>query len=342
MRRYIRKAVPRRRLYSRMTPRPVRRPAAASKHNWVQSIVSGLTVLTAIAALVYTSRSTTEQLRLTEQGQITDRYSRATDQLGSEKIDVRLGAIYSLERLMRDSAADVPTIVEVLCAFVREHAPRKVTPPSTTTTPPRPSRTAKSPVRPPPDVQAVLTVLNRRPDGGSARIDLHQTELAGADLSRAKLAGADLTGANLAFVLLHEASLENALLRQADLHNASLTHARLHSADLSEANMVDATLTSADLTRAHLDQVDLTYARLGDATLNGADLPQANLTRASLGAAKLMGANLFAAKLNDAYLGAANLSAANLTEADLTGADATTPEQLAQARTNSRTKLPNG
>jgi|HubBroStandDraft_3_1064219.scaffolds.fasta_scaffold296644_2 hypothetical protein len=43
--------------------------------------------------------------------------------LGSDRLDVRLSAIYALERIMIDSARDHPAIVDVLAAFVRECLP---------------------------------------------------------------------------------------------------------------------------------------------------------------------------------------------------------------------------
>jgi hypothetical protein len=67
-------------------------------------------------------RITTRTLELTEQGHITERYTKAIEQLGSDKLDVRLGGIYALERLAIDSERDHPTVVEVLGAFVREHS----------------------------------------------------------------------------------------------------------------------------------------------------------------------------------------------------------------------------
>jgi hypothetical protein len=82
-------------------------------------IQAGAGVL-AFGALVYTALS----FRLSREGHVTDRYTKAIEQLGSERLDVRLGAIYALERIMIDSARDHPTIVEVLAAFVRELAPR--------------------------------------------------------------------------------------------------------------------------------------------------------------------------------------------------------------------------
>ena len=64
--------------------------------------------------------------RLSRESHVTDRYTKAIEQLGSEGLDVRLGAIYALERIMFDSPRDHPTIVEVLAAFVREHSRPKL------------------------------------------------------------------------------------------------------------------------------------------------------------------------------------------------------------------------
>ena len=60
---------------------------------------------------------------LTEQGQITDRFTKAIEQIGSDKLDIHIGGIYALERIARDSAKDHPTVMEVLTAFIREHSP---------------------------------------------------------------------------------------------------------------------------------------------------------------------------------------------------------------------------
>jgi hypothetical protein len=74
--------------------------------------------LFAAGALWFTARSFT----LSREGQATDRYTKAVEQLGSDKLDVRIGGIYALERLARDSARDHPTVIEVLTAFIREHS----------------------------------------------------------------------------------------------------------------------------------------------------------------------------------------------------------------------------
>jgi hypothetical protein len=68
-------------------------------------------------ALVFTALN----FGLSREGQVTDRYTTAIEQLGSDKL-VRIGGIYALERVARDSAKDHPTVMEVLTAFIREHS----------------------------------------------------------------------------------------------------------------------------------------------------------------------------------------------------------------------------
>ncbi len=79
----------------------------------------------AAGALIFTALNFTlsrRALELTEQGQVTDRYTKAIEQLCSDKLDVRIGGTYALERVARDSTRDHPTVMEVLAAFVREHS----------------------------------------------------------------------------------------------------------------------------------------------------------------------------------------------------------------------------
>ncbi|GIH97903.1 hypothetical protein ACFFMN_27895 [Planobispora siamensis] len=82
------------------------------------------TGLIALGAVYYTARNADTA----RQGHITDRYTKAIDQLGSDKLDIRLGGIYALERIARDSRRDHPTIMEVLAAFIREHSRNAPTP----------------------------------------------------------------------------------------------------------------------------------------------------------------------------------------------------------------------
>jgi hypothetical protein len=50
---------------------------------------------------------------------ITELYTTAVEQLGSDKAPVRLGGLYALERLAQDNPHQRQTIVNVLCAYLR-------------------------------------------------------------------------------------------------------------------------------------------------------------------------------------------------------------------------------
>ena len=218
---------------------------------------------------------TWRQLGVTREGQITERYTRAVDQLGHTELDVRLGGIYALERIARDSPADRATIGEVLTAFVRGHAPW----------PPRlPGQyVATAPINQVPllqeraaDAQASLTVLGR---GGFAppaserdRLDLYRVDLRRASLPGAYLEGAHLGDAHLEGAFLFAADLERAILRRAHLERAILRRAYLEGAELADAHLEGADLANAHLEGASLRNAHLEGARLKGARFKGADL----------------------------------------------------------------------
>jgi uncharacterized protein YjbI with pentapeptide repeats len=233
---------------------------------------------TARRALAHSQQAARRTAELTEQGQVTERYTKAIEQLGSDKLDIRIGGIYALERIARDSTRDQPTIVEVLAAFIREHSH---------------DRDANAIGRLRPDLQAALTVLARRRSDNTL-----------VDLRNAALRTAGLNAANLL----------SASLRSADLREAHLILARMESAILDGANLASAHMLRANLHNASLCGADLTGADLPQANLSGADLTRANLTGANLSGADLTRANLTGANLRDANLADANLSDADLSE----------------------------
>ena len=280
-----------------------------------------------VIGAVYTART----FSLNRAGQLTDRFTKAIEQLGHAQLDVRLGGIYALERIARDSREDHPQVLEVLTAYVREHAPREY---------------ERQPEGPGPfrwrlatDVQAVLTVLGRRSlaheRDSPVRLMLDLTELRRAKLTRARLGRANLSrasleearavGADLAEAFLLLTDLTRAELREADLSKARLDDAHLVGAKLGRANLSGAILEHADLTEADLSEADLTEAQFATANLTkahltGADLTQADLTEANLTKADLTGANLRGALLSGADLTKADPTGANLSGAVYDGA----------------------
>ncbi|MEU5756277.1 pentapeptide repeat-containing protein [Streptomyces sp. NPDC047829] len=266
-----------------------------------------------------------EQAALTREGQVTERYIAAIKLLGSDNLHERLGAIYSLERIMNDSERDHRTVVEVLSAFVR-------TPPARGNRPGRGSdeATEEEPAEPAvsrvPDVMAALTVLGRQPTGRSHPVtDLRGARLTGAvisdvDLSDANLQGAELTGAHLNAVVLTGAHLAAASLTGATLWDGDLSDAIAPTADFTGATVVGTKFTNAVLTDAVLVGADLTHVDFSHASITGANLTGALLMKAALRHTQLEHADLSGANLEGADLTDADLVGATLAEADLAGA----------------------
>ena len=289
--------------------------------------------LVAVAALVFTAlnfsllRRNSEQAdqwqrrthELTEQGQVTDRYTKAIEQLGSDKLDVRIGGIYALERIARDSARDHPAVMEVLTAFIREHS-REPWPPQD-----HPDKEQERSTRP--DVQAAVTVVGRRDAERDIRpINLTGADLTGADLtsaflSGAQLSGAQLPGADFTGAFLGRADLRDTFLGGAMLIRADLTGARLDGADLAVAFLGGASLAGASLGYAQLPGAQLSGADLTRAYLSGADLTRAYLTGADFAGARLDGADFAGARLDGADFAGARLDGADFAGARLDGAD---------------------
>jgi hypothetical protein len=217
---------------------------------------------------------------LTLQGQASERFTRAIDQLGSDRLEVQLGGIYGLEQIAQQAPANRLAVTEVLVAYLRRRVPQPAKPPSDTS-PVEELRTRA------PDAQAALTVLGRReftwPD---PPLDLRALDLRGADLRKADLRKVDLHQADL-----RKADLRDAVLRQADLSDADLRRAVLFQTDLcnaflGETDLRGAVLSRANLRFARLSGADLRFARLGRSDLAGAFLSGADLRGADLGNAK--------------------------------------------------------
>jgi len=266
------------------------------------------------------------QTETVEQGHITDRINKAVEGLGAEKtvkvhrknnagdllfhgkeasngkeldykrpviveltepnIEVRIGAIYALERLSQDSERDHIQIMEILCAYIRQNAGREhVALPKGKTMPKEWQEwrfwAHDGQEYPRLDVDVALKVIERR---GAARKRLEKDQDPPSRLG------------------FERAPLRKIILSERDLTDANLSNAELQGAYLELAELQGADLRGAQLQGAYL----------GDAKLQGAMLGFAELQGAMLGGAKLQKANLWHAKLQGADLGCAELQGADL------------------------------
>jgi uncharacterized protein YjbI with pentapeptide repeats len=310
------------------------------------------TAILAIGALWYTARNhrisqgnhrlSLEQYKLAERGQVTERFGLAIEQLGSSSEDIRIGAIYILERIARDSAADHPAVMEVLCSFVRRRTVEMVY---------EDNESKDEGISPEPDVQAALTIIARRDTAQDRRpVNLEGANLAGAhlkganlksanlicsDLRKAHLQGANLQGArffkaNLSYTYLHDANVS-----RADLRWANMEHVWANRTDFRNARFWGADLRRADLHNADLRKADLSRKEVPMVTPPGADYSMTHLKGPFPEGWEVSRYNFPAVKMNGAIL-----LGAQLQEADLHGVEGLTRDQIAATADHTGAHLP--
>ncbi|MFF8531692.1 pentapeptide repeat-containing protein [Streptomyces sp. NPDC015532] len=263
-------------------------------------VVGGLVVLFGAYATWRQLRVSQDGLRATQEGYVTDRFSRAVDQLGSDKLDVRIGGLHALWRIAEQSARDREAIISIQAAYLRTHLPW---PPAGPESPaadvpindiaPLETRAA--------DAQVALTALG---------VLCQHREQSWVNLSVTDLRRADCDG-----LWFPEVNFDRACLEAVGLYHANLTQASLVSVNLRHAD-----LTTAILRRARCILADLRGAKLVETDLRDADFTETDLREANLRKAVAHGAVFQRADLRMADLRGTDLSTANLVEARLTGA----------------------
>jgi Pentapeptide repeats (8 copies) len=210
--------------------------------------------------------------------QITERFTRAIDQLDETRaLDIRVGGVYALERIMRDSKRDHGAIVDVLTAFIRTHSVDR----ETNAKGSHESATGKADAtdhdtKPEADIQAALTVLGRRPSRPDLELD--RLRLSDAVLRGALIRRTDFRCAGLRHADLRHAHMEGAILEGARLRGARLEYADLQGANLRWASLAEAHLEGASLTDAVLDHAKLLKAMVSlETSVENASFKDAHL-----------------------------------------------------------------
>jgi uncharacterized protein YjbI with pentapeptide repeats len=301
------------------------------------------------------------KIRVSEEGQITDRFTRAIEQLGSTKIEVRLGGIFSLERISIDSRKDRGTIMQILASFVRENSSnlkldriasrdtiQKKRPSNKT----EEKSNAVSPAKASSiDIQSALAVIGRRKRDKKYehQIDLRYTDLRGFDFQAANFRNtlfweSNLQECNFLLADLREARLfrtngQNSLFLKTDLRESTLGEGNFKLAKFWSANLEKANLSAANLQNALLMTCNLRRASMQRALMFEANLTGSDLTDADLWLADVRGAIFFGANLENANLQETNFEGATLIGADLLKVRNLEVEQLAKVTSLYEAKL---
>lgn len=294
-----------------------------------------------------------QSLGFQREGHITDRISKAVEQLGAEKtlkrvdaaglsmeetvpnIEVRIGGLLSIERIAQDSVKydkgrDHVRMMEILCAYIRNNAPAS----GAVAMPELPSweydRTVQQTqqrfeylknwktqlTKPREDIQLALNIIGRRDAvqrGYEARW--------GGDANIDRQWVFDIPCPKLT----EDSDPKHAATPKSSQAKMSAWEAQINSytgyrLDLRDTNLQCADLSHLVLSGAQLDNSLLQGADLKHTRLQGAHLRLAQMQGAELWDAQLQGADLLDAQLQSAILIGAKLQGAYLIRTQLQGA----------------------
>lgn len=284
----------------------------AEKRTFALDCIKTLATIVVAFGVFLTYWSAQQERQLNAERLVTDRFSKAVEQLGSPNVSVRIGGIFALERIAKDSPRDHWPTIEVLSAFVRNNSPSvegfKQEPPKVnyddeslnlTRSMLRYMNQKKSP-KIPTDVQSALTVIGRRKAENDAW---------GNDESKKNILNLSNTNLNAAY--LREAALAHANLENTNLTDADLADADLHEANLDISDLRDTTLKRANLKGASLSGADLRQIDLEDAKLNKTSIWESNFE----------GARLWRTDFTDARIRLTNFKGSSLLDTNFRGTE---------------------
>jgi Pentapeptide repeats (8 copies) len=232
----------------------------SSRATLVQLLGGVALILTFVATWLQISDArdaSEETLRLTAAQQEAERFTRAVEQLGSPRPELRLGGIYGLEQVARDSPSRRETVGQLMLAYLKTNHPfdpfREPKESSdldvqiqiaASTDSSLCDRAAGAPL---PDTQAALSVLlaiprPSRPQLDFTAVDLTAVRANGADFTGAVLRRASLAGAKLSDAVFDDANITG----EADLRGACFRDARFRDAYIGLVDAVAADFSGAD------------------------------------------------------------------------------------------------
>ncbi len=275
-----------------------------------------------------------EALKQSQEGQITERFTKSIEHLGNDKLEIRLGGIYALERIARDSDKDYSQIIEILITFIRENAPLNVSEEKISL---NTKEGYEHKLRT--DIQAIMTVLGRRSktwtikDGIEGTLNLSRVNLEGINLNKANFEGTNFYGTNLKWAVIN-GYFKSSVFTQANLDFASV------GGDFQSCNFNNVSLKEADFRNTKLQHSSFSSANLEKTSFYESDCREAVFDNANLKGASFKNANLQKVILLNANLEGVDFTNTHLEGANLEGVRGLTSEQLKSAILDNSTQLP--
>ena len=153
-------------------------------------------------------------------------------------VEVRLGAIYALERIALDSRRDHLQVMEILCAYIRENAPLIS----------HKSETGKRPkIGPDKDIQAAIYVIARRSEEQKNIEIKNRFRL---DLRTSNLSGIDFGAGDFSAAQFHDC-----MIQDANFNNCDISGTQFYASNLDYTTFIDSVLVGTRFDRAQIINV---------------------------------------------------------------------------------------
>jgi len=165
-------------------------------------------------------------------------------ELTEPNLEVRIGAIYALERISQDSARDHIQIMEILCAYIRQNAPAHFARPFDIDDLIKPERRNKLPGGSTPrvDIQAAVSVIARR---DKKRVEQERERGYRIDLRGCNLQNVDFESGNWGEAVFDGSALDQANLEASQFERASFSNCSFENGYFKESSLNHASAVGA-------------------------------------------------------------------------------------------------
>lgn len=175
-----------------------------------------------------TKQSETDSDRL-----LAETFAKSIELLGSEKKEVQQGAIYALGKIAATNPAELPAIVNTLCAFIRHNKLRQLD-----------QTTNNLSI----DIEAAVKVISTISQDRKWRDNQSERE---HDLSNIHLSYADFSGANLSHFNLSDSVFKKCIFENVKFFNSNLVSSKFKGSNFKGAKFDEKTETKgADFSKA--------------------------------------------------------------------------------------------
>ncbi len=198
-----------------------------------------------------------KQADTAEKGLLDDRFNKAIERLGANNekgepiLEMRVGALYVLERIAQENISDHIRIMEMFCTYIQQNSPRDIK--NEPEDDLKPLRT---------DIQTALTIIGQRdrwPEN-KKRLKIELDQKYWIDLRNCNLHGARFNTGNF----------NNARFNRSNLSNTAFSHTRLVDARFLRTNLRNAMFFNTDMTDVKIRYANLTYAKIHDTDMSNA------------------------------------------------------------------------